>query len=122
MKLVRFLQGEVLDFIVDLRRDSSTFKKWICQVASVENCKQLYLPSGYRHAYVNRVPDTVVLYKFDDYYNKDLVRAIHWNDLKIGISWDKMDFFGGGVTLSSRDANALLLQDSDINLILKGNS
>lgn len=41
-KLVRVLQGEVLDFIVDLRRDSPTFKKWICQVISAENRKQLY--------------------------------------------------------------------------------
>jgi len=92
VKLVRVLQGEVLDFIVDLRRDSPTFKKWICHTISAQNRKQLYLPSGYGHAYVTRVPDTVVLYKFDDYYDRSLVRAIRWNDPEIGIKWER----GGG--------------------------
>ncbi len=94
VKLVRVLQGEVMDFIVDLRRDSPTFKKWICQIISAENRKQLYLPSGYGHAYMTRVPGTVVLYKFDDYYDRSCVRAIRWNDPDIGIKWEKLEAGG----------------------------
>lgn len=116
-KLVRVLQGEILDFIVDLRQDSPTFKKWISQVISAENRKQIYLPSGYGHAYLTKKPNTVVLYKFDDYYDKDLVRAIRWNDPNIGISWEITD-----PTLSSSDAKAAFLVESDVNLTLGENS
>lgn len=116
-KLVRVLQGEVLDFIVDLRRDSPTFKKWVSQVVSAENRKQLYLPSGYGHAYITRQPGTVVLYKFDDYYDRDLVRAIRWNDPEIGLEWDTET-----PILSPNDASAPFLSGSDVNFTLKGNS
>ena len=114
---MRVLQGEVLDFIVDLRRDSPTFKKWVSQVVSAENRKQLYLPSGYGHAYITRQPGTAVLYKFDDYYDRDLVRAIRWNDPEIGLEWDTET-----PVLSPNDASAPFLSGSDVNLTLKGNS
>lgn len=117
VKLVRVLQGEVLDFIVDLRRDSPTFRKWVCQVISAENRKQLYLPSGYGHAYITRVPDTVVLYKFDDYYDRALVRAIRWNDPEIGIDWGLTE-----PVLSLADSRAPWLRESDMNLTLEENS
>lgn len=117
VKLVRVLQGEVLDFIVDLRRDSPTFKRWICQVVSAENRKQLYLPSGYGHAYVTRVPDTVVLYKFDDYYDRGLVRSIRWNDPEISIDWKIAE-----PILSSSDCEAPWLRESDVNLTFRENA
>ena len=116
-KLIRVLQGEVWDVIVDLRQDSPTFKKWICQVISAENRKQIYLPSGYGHAYVTRKPDTVVLYKFDDYYDRKLVRAIRWNDPEIGIDWDILE-----PVLSSADSTAPWLKESDVNLTMEENS
>lgn len=116
-KLVRVLQGEVLDFIVDLRKDSPTYKKWISQVISEENRKQLYLPSGYGHAYVTTKPNTVVLYKFDDYYDRELVRAIRWNDPDIGIPWEIET-----PVLSAADEKAPWLCESDVNLSMEGNS
>lgn len=116
-KLVRVLQGEMLDFIVDLRKDSPTYKRWIRQVISYENRKQLYLPSGYGHAYVTRQPNTVVLYKFDDYYDRELVRAIRWNDSEIGISWGIEN-----PVLSPNDEHAPFLCDSDVNLTCKENA
>lgn len=116
-KLVRVLQGEILDFIVDLRRDSPTFKEWISQVISAENRKQIYLPSGYGHAYLTKSPNTVVLYKFDDYYDREYVRAIRWNDPEIGISWGIAE-----PILSAGDAKAALLVESDVNLTLEENS
>lgn len=117
IKLVRVLQGEVLDFVIDLRKDSPTYKKWISQVLSAENRKQLYLPSGFGHAYVTRQPNTVVLYKFDDYYDRKLVKAIRWNDPDIGIEWGITD-----PILSLSDEKAPWLRDSDVNFTVEDNS
>ena len=117
VKLVRVLHGAVRDFIVDLRRDSPMFKRWICQEVSAANRKQLYLPSGFGHAYITTEPGTVVLYKFDDYYDRSLVRAIRWNDPDIGIEWGV-----GEPILSPSDAKAPFLRDSDVNLTVGGNS
>lgn len=116
-KLVRVLQGEVLDYIVDLRKDSPTYKQWISQVISEENRKQLYLPSGYGHAYITTKPNTVVLYKFDDYYDRDLVRAIRWNDPEVAIPWNIEQ-----PILSPNDERAPWLKESDVNLRMEDNS
>lgn len=116
-KLVRVLRGEILDFVVDLRKDSPTYKKWTCQVLSEENRKQLYLPSGYGHAYITRQPETVVLYKFDDYYDRNLVRAVCWNDPELGLPWGIEN-----PILSPSDEKAPYLKDSDLNLNLEDNS
>lgn len=116
-KLVRVLKGEILDFVIDLRKDSPTYKKWVSQVLSEENRKQLYLPNGYGHAYVTTKADTVVLYKFDDYYDRNLVRAIRWNDPEIGLPW--------GVeapVLSASDEKAPWLKESDVNLTMAANT
>ena len=117
VKLVRVLHGEVLDFVVDLRRDSPTYKTWTSLTLSEENRKQLYLPSGYGHAYVTRVPGTVVLYKFDDYYDRSLVRAIRWNDPELALGWDVET-----PILSASDSKAPWLSESDVNLNMEGNS
>ena len=116
-KLVRVLHGEVLDFVVDLRKNSSTYKKWVSMVISEDNRKQIYLPSGYGHAYVTRKPGTVVLYKFDDYYDRDLVRAVRWNDPEINLSWDIET-----PILSASDSKAPFLCESDVNLTVEENS
>ena len=117
VKLVRVLHGEVLDFVVDLRKNSPTYKKWTSMVLSEKNRKQIYLPSGYGHAYVTREPGTVVLYKFDDYYDRELVRAIRWNDPEINLKWD-ID----NPILSASDSKAAFLSESDVNLTVEENS
>lgn len=117
VKLVRVLHGEVLDFVVDLRKDSPTYKKWTSMVLSEENRKQLYLPSGYGHAYLIREPGTVVLYKFDDYYDRNYVRAIRWNDPELGLDWGIED-----PILSAADSKAPFLHDSDVNLSMELNA
>ena len=117
VKLVRVLHGEVLDFVVDLRKDSPTYKQWISMTISEENRKQIYLPSGYGHAYVTKAPGTVVLYKFDDYYDRSLVRAVRWNDPELALGWDVTD-----PILSASDSKAPFLCDSDVNLCVEVNS
>lgn len=115
-KLVRVLRGAVMDYIVDLRRDSPAFKQWICQEISANNRKQLYIPNGYGHAYVTLEPETVVHYKFDTYYDREFVRAIRWNDPDIGIDWGVQN-----PILSQSDGKAPFLRDSDVNFIVEMN-
>lgn len=116
-KLVRILYGAVMDYIVDLRKDSPTYKQWICQELSRKNRRQLYIPSGYGHAYVTLEPGTVVLYKFDDYYDRGLVRAIRWNDPELGLAWEIKE-----PVLSANDSGAPWLRDSDVNLNMEANT
>lgn len=115
-KLVRVLHGSILDVVVDLRKDSPTFKRWISHVISAENNKQILIPNGFGHAFVTLEDDTSVLYKFDDYYDGTLVRTIRWNDPEINIDWGDTDFI-----MSSGDANAVSLAESDLNFTMEAN-
>lgn len=116
-KLVRVLQGEIMDVVVDLRKDSPTYKKWLTHTISAENKKQILIPNGFGHAFLTKTDNTVVLYKFDDFYNGALVRAIKWDDPEIGINWGV-----NSPILSTTDLNAPLLSESDVNFSVKENS
>lgn len=116
-KLVRVLSGSVMDYVVDLRRDSRTFRKWIRQKISASDRTQIYLPSGYGHAYVTLEPNTVVLYKFDDYYDRSLVRGIRWNDPDLALKWDIE-----APVLSRADSSAPWFCESDVNLNMEVNA
>lgn len=115
-KLVRVLRGEIYDVIVDLRKDSPTYKKWIGHTISAENQKQILIPNGFGHAFITKADNTVVLYKFDDYYDGSLVRAIRWNDPEIGIDWGIEN-----PILSPADEKAPFLKDSDVNFNMEMN-
>ncbi len=115
-KLVRVLHGAILDVVVDLRKDSPTFKKWVSHVISAENQKQILIPNGFGHAFVTLEDDTSVLYKFDDYYDGKLVRTIRWNDPEINIDWGEGEFI-----MSSGDATAVSLSESDVNFTMEEN-
>lgn len=115
-KLVRVLHGAIIDFVVDLRKDSPTFKRWLSHVISAENQKQILIPNGFGHAFITLEDDTSVLYKFDDYYDGKLVRTIRWNDPDINIDWGGNDFI-----MSVGDANAVCLAESDVNFNIKEN-
>ena len=110
-KMVRVLSGKIDDFVIDLRRNSPTFKQWIKQEISSDNHKVIYIPSGCGHAFITKEPNTVVLYKFDNFYNRELSRAIRWNDPEINLDWDC-----DNPVLSSSDLKANFLSDSDLNL------
>ena len=115
-KLVRVLKGAIMDVVVDLRKGSPTYKQWITQTLSAENHKQILIPNGCGHAFLTKEDDTVVLYKFDDYYNGEFVRAIRWNDPEINIHWGT-----GDPILSNSDRQASLLRDSDVNFSVEVN-
>ena len=86
-KLIRVASGEVMDCAVDIRRGSPTFGKWVCEVLSAENKKQLFIPRGFAHGFLVLSETAEVMYKCDEFYRKEDEYGIAWNDPDIGIEW-----------------------------------
>ncbi|MCA8903701.1 MAG: dTDP-4-dehydrorhamnose 3,5-epimerase [Hyphomonas sp.] len=86
-KLVRVLRGSILDVVVDVRKASPTYGKWVRAVLSAENGVQIYIPKGFLHGFVTLEPDTEITYKVDAYYSKECDGAVLWCDKTLGIDW-----------------------------------
>ena len=86
-KLVRVLQGEIVDVAVDLRKDSPTYGKHFSVLLSAENKKQLLVPQGFAHGFSVISETAVVLYKCDQYYNKQSEGGIRFDDAQLNIDW-----------------------------------
>ena len=84
-KLVRVIQGRVLDVAVDIRRNSPTFGKYVAVLLSAENKKQLLVPRGFAHGFVVLEDDTVFAYKVDNYYSPQCDRGIAFDDENLNI-------------------------------------
>jgi dTDP-4-dehydrorhamnose 3,5-epimerase len=86
-KLVRVVQGKVLDVAVDLRPESSTYGAYFSVELSAENKKQLFVPRGFAHGFVVLSDTAVFSYKCDNYYNKESESGIIYNDPTLNIDW-----------------------------------
>ena len=86
-KLVRVVEGAVLDIAVDIRRGSPTFGKYVAVELSAENHRQLFIPRGFAHGFAVLSETAVFQYKCDNYYAPQSEGAIAWNDAEIGIDW-----------------------------------
>lgn len=86
-KLVRVLQGEVLDVVVDLRKDSKTFGQHEAIILSDTNKKQLFVPKGFGHGFITLSEISEFSYKCDQYYHKESESGIIYNDPTLGIDW-----------------------------------
>ena len=107
-KLVRVVQGKVLDVAVDIRRGSPTFGKHIAVELSGDNHRQLFIPKGFAHGYVVMEDDTVFQYKCDEFYHPEAEGGIAWNDPDIGIKWGVAE---SDITLSEKDKRHPLLKE-----------
>ena len=86
-KLIRAIQGEIFDVVVDIRKDSPTFGQWLGEVLSADNKKQLWIPLGFAHGFLTLSATAEILYKATDFYAPEYERCIAWNDPDIGIEW-----------------------------------
>ena len=86
-KLVRVIQGRVLDVAVDIRKDSPTFGKHVAVELTSENKKQMLVPRGFAHGFVVLEDDTVFAYKVDNYYSPENDRGILFSDEALNINW-----------------------------------
>jgi dTDP-4-dehydrorhamnose 3,5-epimerase len=86
-KLVRVLAGEIWDVVVDVRRGSPTFKRWVSVVLSSDNFRQIYVPEGFAHGLCVRSEFAEVEYKCSDVYDPADELRLLWNDPAIGIEW-----------------------------------
>ncbi|RMF21587.1 MAG: dTDP-4-dehydrorhamnose 3,5-epimerase [Bacteroidetes bacterium] len=86
-KLVRVLQGEVLDVVVDIRPGSPTYGQSYSIRLSEENKRQLFIPRGFAHGYVVLSPTAVFFYKCDNFYSREHEGGIAWNDPQLDIDW-----------------------------------
>lgn len=84
-KLVRCGRGSLFDVAVDARRGSPTYGQWVGAELSFENGRQLWIPAGFLHGFVTREPDTEVVYKCTDHYDRASDGGVRWDSL--GIDW-----------------------------------
>ncbi len=104
-KLVRVLAGEVFDVAVDIRKSSPTYGRWVGDILSAENKKELWIPEGFAHGFYVLSDAAEFFYKATDYWAPEHERFIAWNDPAIGIEWP----LAGAPTLSAKDQHALPL-------------
>src|SRR5690554_1448735 len=90
-KLIRVVQGSVLDVAVDLRKDSKTYGKIYKVELSAENKKQLYVPEGFAHGFLTLEDNTIFSYKCTNFYNKESEGGLMWNDESLKIDWEIKD-------------------------------
>ncbi|MBQ6612723.1 MAG: dTDP-4-dehydrorhamnose 3,5-epimerase [Alistipes sp.] len=109
-KLVRCIEGEILDVAVDIRRGSPTYLKSVSVVLSGENHRQLFVPRGFAHGFVVRRGDAIVQYKCDNLYDPAAERAIMWNDPHLDIDWG---IAAHEAILSAKDLNNCSIEQLD---------
>ena len=114
-KLVRVIEGTVLDVAVDLRKGSPTFGKYMAVELSGQNKRQFYIPQEFAHGYHVLSERAVFTYKVDNPYMPSHERSLRFDDPQIGIDWQITD--PENVILSEKDKNAPLLAEADINYI-----
>ena len=84
---MRIIKGSVLDVVVDLRKKSKTYGKYILEELSEYNNHQLFLPKGMAHGFLTLEDNTIFTYKCSEFYCKEAEDSIIWNDSSIGIKW-----------------------------------
>jgi len=104
-KLVRAVEGEVFDAVVDLRRSSPSFGKWVGERLSASNGRMLWVPEGFAHGFLVTSDRAQFLYKTTDYYAPQHERTLLWNDAAIGIAWP----LTGAPLLKANDAAGIPL-------------
>jgi dTDP-4-dehydrorhamnose 3,5-epimerase len=99
-KLVRCTRGAIYDVILDLRRDSPTFRRWIALELTAENNRVVYVPEGFAHGFQSLEDATEVFYQTSDFYCPKAEWGVRWNDPTFGVEWPL-----GVSVISEKDAS-----------------
>ena len=89
-KIVEVIKGSAIDVVVDIRKDSLTFGKYIAVKLTEDNFRQLYVPRGFAHGFISLEDNTVFQYLVDNDYAPELEAGILWNDPDLGIEWKQI--------------------------------
>ena len=109
-KLVRAVQGKVFDIAVDVRKKSPTFGKWVGEILSDKNKKQLWIPQGFAHGFFVLSETAEVAYKTTAFYNPKYECCINWNDSDLNIDWPLIE----KPIISKKDTNGLEIKLADL--------
>jgi dTDP-4-dehydrorhamnose 3,5-epimerase len=109
-KLVRVVQGAVLDVAVDIRKSSPTFGRHIALELSAENKRMLWIPEGFAHAFLVLTETAEFLYKTTDYWFPEHERCIRWDDPTLGIDWK----LSSAPVVSAKDALGKNIGDAEL--------
>lgn len=109
-KLVRVIKGSVFDVAVDVRKSSPTFGRWVGEVLSEDNNRQMWVPPGFAHGFLVCSDSADFLYKTTDYYAPEFERCIRWDDSDIGIEWP----LDGVPIVADKDRQGLALQSAEV--------
>lgn len=110
-KLVRCISGEIFDVIVDLRKDSETFKEWAGIKLNNQERKQLWVPPGFAHGFLTLSDRAEVFYKVTQYWEKESEVTLKWDDPEININWNSSSNFH----ISHKDSKGLFISNFDEN-------
>jgi dTDP-4-dehydrorhamnose 3,5-epimerase len=110
-KLIRVTRGAIWDVVVDIRRGSPAFGKWMSVELSAENFRQLWVPPGLAHGFLVLSDVAEALYKCTDYFDSKDDRTVRWNDPDLAIPWPDMN-----PILSAKDAAALTMRELTADL------
>lgn len=111
-KLVRVINGAVLDVVMDLRKDSKTFGKVWSVYLSGENKRQFFVPRGFAHGFVSLKDNTIFQYKCDNFYKKEMEGGIMWNDSILPTYWS--DYISlNDIKISEKDKTNSTLNNFD---------
>ena len=107
-KLIRCIRGAILDVAVDARRNSLTYGQHVKAILSADNAAQLWVPAGFLHGFATLEPDTEIVYKCTNVYDKDCDGSVAWNDPDLNIDWG---FSPAQAILSPKDRTAPAFRD-----------
>jgi dTDP-4-dehydrorhamnose 3,5-epimerase len=108
-KLVRVVEGEILDVAVDMRRSSPTFGGWEAVRLSGDNKWMLWIPAGFAHGFLVLSEKAHVLYKATDFYSPEHERTLAWNDPQLKINWE----LDGEPIVSMKDQRGAAFRDAE---------
>ena len=109
-KLVRVVAGEIFDVVVDLRRSSPSFGKWVGHRLSAENKNMLWIPPGFAHGFAVLSEEADFLYKITDYWAPQHERTLLWNDPELAIEWP----LAGEPILTAKDRAGKRLSEAEV--------